>query len=365
MARAVTQGVHCILPPHLVEKILLNGNPAQREWALATLSVDHSLRTARVGASRTPESEPAQPRSLSALAPVKQVTIYDAETGHRLPGRRVRGEGDPPSPTDDAVNEAFDYLTDTWDFFLAAYGRNSLDGNGLALNGSVHYQKFYDNAFWDGQRMVFGDGDALNTSIPPNQRLFESFTKCIDVIGHELTHGVTEYEAGLIYWSQPGALNESLSDVFGSLVKQYAANEKADQADWLIGEGLLTPAVQGEALRSMKAPGSAYDDDVLGEDPQPAHMDDYVTGIADNGGVHINSGIPNHAFYLAATNIGGFAWEEAGLIWYSTLLSPYLRRTAKFLAFAKLTVYYAGSLFPGTDTAAAVTEAWREVGINA
>ena len=170
--------------------------------------------------------------------------------------------------------------------------------------------------------------------------------------------------AGLIYWSQPGALNESVSDVFGSLVKQYAANEKADQADWLIGEGLLAPGVNGVALRSMKSPGTAYDDPVLGKDPQPADMDHYVTGIEDNGGVHINSGIPNRAFYLAATSIGGFAWETTGLIWYTTLLSPYLRRTTKFLGFAKLTVYYASSLFPGTDHSDAVRDAWREVGLS-
>src|SRR5678815_4747497 len=127
------------------------------------------------------------------------------------------------------------------------------------------------------------------------------------------------YEAKLTYSQHPGALNESMSDVFGSLVKQYSLNQSAADADWLIGAGLLAAGVNGVALRSMKAPGTAYDDRVLGKDPQPAHMKDYVNTISDNGGVHINSGIPNHAFYVVATELGGFAWEKAGKIWYVAL----------------------------------------------
>jgi len=110
-------------------------------------------------------------------------------------------------------------------------------------------------------------------------------------------------------------LNESISDVFGSLVRQYALNQTAEQAVWLIGSGLFTANVNGVALRSMKAPGTAYDDPVLGKDPQPAHKKDFVRTYADNGGVHINSGIPNHAFYLASTQIGGYAWEKVGRTW--------------------------------------------------
>ena len=203
--------------------------------------------------------------------------------------------------------------------------------------------------------MVFGDGDG---------DLFESFTRPIDVAGHELTHGVVEKEAGLIYWGQPGALNESIADVFGSMVKQRVAMEKADQADWLIGEGLFTPAVNGVALRSMSAPGTAYDDPLLGRDDQPAHMDDYVTGLEDNGHVHTNSGIPNHAFYLAALNVGGYAWETAGLVWYSALVSPWVRRTTQFRTFAAVTVHQASVLFPFTDTTEAVRDAWAQVGIE-
>ena len=170
----------------------------------------------------------------------------------------------------------------------------------MGLVATVHFGDHYENAFWNGRQMVFGDGDG---------ELFNRFTVSLDIIGHELAHGVTEDEAELMYLNQSGALNESVSDVFGSLVKQYLRGQTADEADWLIGEGLLTDAVAGVALRSMKEPGTAYDDPVLGDDIQPAHMDDYVRTTADNGGVHINSGIPNKAFYTAAMSLGGHAWE--------------------------------------------------------
>jgi Zn-dependent metalloprotease len=223
----------------------------------------------------------------------------------------------------------------------------------MPLDGTVHYGSNYDNAFWDGSRMVFGDGDG---------ELFIRFTVAVDVIGHELTHAVTEATAGLVYSGQSGALNESVSDVFGSLVKQRQLGQDAADADWLIGAGLFTAAVQGEALRSMRAPGTAYDDDVLGRDPQPGHMRDFVDTTDDNGGVHINSGIPNHAFYLAATALGGPAWEVAGQVWYDTLVGG-LAAGSDFAAFATATVAAAQSRF-GSDEAQAVRSAWDAVGVT-
>jgi Zn-dependent metalloprotease len=114
----------------------------------------------------------------------------------------------------------------------------------------------------------------------------------------------------------------------------------------------------------MKAPGTAYDDPVLGKDPQPAHMSAFVNTFQDNGGVHINSGIPNHAFYLAATKIGGFAWEKAGRIWYETLRHPQLRSNWGFTRFARLTVTVAGQLLGESSTEQhAVRDAWGAVGV--
>ncbi|MDE2004304.1 MAG: M4 family metallopeptidase, partial [Betaproteobacteria bacterium] len=208
--------------------------------------------------------------------------------------------------------------------------------------------------FWDGRQMVFGDGDG---------DLFNRFTISLDVIGHELTHGVTGDEAKLVYLGQAGALNESISDVFGSLVKQRAQKQTAAQADWLIGAGLFTSKVSGVALRSMKAPGTAFDDPVLGRDEQPATMAGYVHTTTDNGGVHTNSGIPNHAFYVAAMAFGGYAWEKAGRIWYETLRDRRLKQTSTFRQFAVLTAQNASQLFgaPGRKIVAA---AWKEVGVD-
>ena len=256
-----------------------------------------------------------------------------------------------------AVNEAYDGLGGTWSLYWNVYNRNSIDNNGMDLIGTVHYGTSYDNAFFNGSQIVFGDGDGV---------IFNRFTISIEIMGHELTHGVTAATAKLENQGQSGALNESISDVFGSLVKQYNAvpQQTAAQADWLIGAGLLTAGVNGVALRSMKAPGTAYNDSRLGgKDPQPDNMSGYVNTTSDNGGVHLNSGIPNRAFYLVAMALGGYAWEKAGHIWYITLLDSRLSTTASFVDFAKLTADNAVRLY-GQAEQDAVIAAWATVGIT-
>ncbi|WP_406198411.1 M4 family metallopeptidase [Kitasatospora sp. NBC_01560] len=328
-----------IVPPYVLDRLAEDGHePASR-----TLALDAVHRTARLTA------DPAPP----AAATLNRV-VADAGHAEQLPGRTVRTEGAGPV-ADGSVNHAYDGLGATFALFADAYGRRSIDDRGLRLDASVHYGRDYDNAFWDGRQMVFGDGDGV---------VFGDFTACIDVIGHELTHGVTQFTAGLEYRGQSGALNESVSDVFGSLVKQYALHQDAADADWLIGAGLLAPGVQGVALRSMKAPGTAYDDPRLGKDPQPAHLRDYVRTAQDNGGVHINSGIPNHAFYLLATALGGPAWERAGRIWYDALTGRRLAATAGFAAFARATVAAARARYAEPSVADTVTAAWATVGVS-
>ncbi|MGX1483235.1 Zn-dependent metalloprotease [Streptomyces griseus] len=296
---------------------------------------------------------PQAARTSAAVPSKPHRTLYDCRHGTDLPGVKVRDEGDDPT-RDASVNRAYAGLGATFDLLLTEYGRSSIDGKGLPLVGSVHYDEKYNNAFFDGEQMVFGDGDG---------EIFLDFTIAIDVIAHELAHGLTQYTANLAYEGQSGALNESVSDVFGSLVKQYSLGQSADQGDWLIGAGLLAPRVSGVALRSMKAPGTAYDDDVLGKDPQPASMDDYVDTDEDNGGVHINSGIPNRAFYLLATALGGNAWERAGRIWFDVLTGGELAQDASFTDFARLTVKAAQQRFGEGDEAEAVLKAWSEVGV--
>jgi Zn-dependent metalloprotease len=238
--------------------------------------------------------------------------------------------------------------------FARIFSRNSIDDRGMRIDSTVHYGAAYDNAFWNGRQMVYGDGDG---------RVFGPFTKALEVIGHELTHGIIQYEAGLIYRGQSGALNESFSDVFGVLVKQYKRGETAAEADWLIGGNLFLPGVKAKGIRSMKAPGTAYDDPLLGKDPQPAHMDDYIVTQDDNGGVHLNSGIPNRAFYELAIRLKGFAWEKAGQIWYKALTEK-LRSGSGFRDAMTMTVTVAAELYgPNSIEQKAVREAWSEVGV--
>jgi Zn-dependent metalloprotease len=348
-----------IAPPDLLAYVIEQGEPEEREAALRTIAASAALRAKRqlVGSfMRTLDVDVARLGLLPA-ATTSQRTVYDAEHGGRLslPGRLARSEGDPPSD-DAAVNEAYDGAGSTFEFYRDIYERISIDGNGLELVSSVHYGTRYENAFWDGAQMVYGDGGG--------QLFVEgAFTRALDVIGHELTHGVTQYTAGLEYSKQSGALNESFSDVFGALVKQFVARQEADtdEEKWLIGAGSLVPK-WGRALRSMKAPGTAWQGD-----QQPATMADYVDlpddndPSNDNGGVHINSGIPNHAFYLAATTLGGYAWERVGRVWYVTLTDR-LQPDSQFEDAATATVEVAREVF-GDEVERAVTDAWTAVGV--
>jgi Zn-dependent metalloprotease len=282
--------------------------------------------------------------------------VHSANNTETLPGEVVRSDGDPP--VDDlAVDEAFDSSGQVLDLFQSQFGRRSIDGRGGTVSITVHYGRDYDNAFWDGSQLVFGDGDG---------QIFERFTKPMDVMAHEFTHGVTQFTVGLAYQDQPGALNESISDVFASMAKQRMLDQSAAEADWLIAEGLFKPGINAKALRSMREPGTAYDDPQIGRDLQVGSMADYVHTYEDSGGVHINSGIPNRAFTLAALEIGGASWEKAGQVWYDTLVNGQLSSQAGFESFAQATVSSAGRLFTNDPSIAEkIRSAWVEVGVLA
>jgi Zn-dependent metalloprotease len=337
-----------IIPEYISKQIVENGTEEQKRRAWQNLILTEQLRGRRNIAGSM--------YSVFAVADKLHRTIFDAQNSESLPGKLVRSEGGKSKGGRGGrgVAEAYDYSGDTYNFYKDVFDRNSVDSKGMRLDSTVHYGEGYNNAFWNGTQMVYGDGDG---------QIFGRFTISLDVIGHELTHGVTQYEAALEYQGQPGALNESMSDVFGSLVKQYVLKQTAEKADWLIGAGLFTRKVKGVALRSMKAPGTAYDDPTIGKDMQPEHMRGYVKTSSDNGGVHINSGIPNHAFYLTAMEIGGKAWEKAGKIWYITLRDR-LRETSDFQEAANLTFEVAGSLFgKESKEQKAVSKGWEGVGL--
>jgi Zn-dependent metalloprotease len=342
-----------IVPPYMLRRLAAQDSPRLSAVARAAKEALRHVRTVQAARAATTAETPPGMRQPQP-GPVNR-SVFDAKSGESLPGLLVREEGE-AATGDPAADEAYDGLGHTHSLYADVFGRNSIDGLGMPLKATVHFGNLYDNAFWDGQQMVFGDGDG---------EIFERFTRSLSVIGHELTHGVTQFSAGLAYRNQAGAINESVSDVFGAMVEQYFRRQSSADASWLIGEGLFTPQVEGSALRSMKAPGTAYDDDVLGKDPQPDSMDSYVRTSADNGGVHVNSGIPNRAFCLVALALGGNAWEAPGQIWYDTLTGGSLPPKATFSVFAKATAASARELF-GAESAEhdAVRKAWETVKVK-
>lgn len=335
--------LHCVVPPRLLRRLLVHDDAEIREVALSTL-----LTTARLRGQRELLGQASESYSTNGLSR----TVQNAANNSTPSGKVMRSEAGRRS-TDEAANDVYDGLGATYDLFQTVFHRDSVDGRGRRLDAVVHFGHRFNNAFWNGAQLVFGDADG---------KAFLGFTKSIDIIAHELTHAVTQFTCNLEYHGQSGALNESMSDVFGSMVKQYALRQHVRAADWLIGDGILGPVVPGVALRSLKAPGTAY----LGDD-QVSTMMSYVqtpdTDAGDWGGVHRNSGIPNHVFYLVATRLGGFAWEGAGQIWYDALLA--LRSNADFKSCATMTYYMAGRRFGvNSREQQEVGNAWTEVGVS-
>jgi Zn-dependent metalloprotease len=275
-----------------------------------------SLQQSKISRSRRSDKDVGM-KVFAGIAPTGQGPrkLYDSENTWNQRHVLVREEGG-PAIADQAGTKAYDFGGVVRDYFKVVVDRNSIDNLGMDIILNVHFGASYMNAFWDGDEMTFGDGDGA---------IFTNFAKSLDVVAHELSHGVTQFTANLDYYSQSGALNEHFSDVFGSVITQHNNHQDAGTADWLIGDEIMGPTLYGEALRSMRAPGTAYDNSLLGQDPQPDHMNNYYAGPDDNQGVHINSGIPNKAFFLAAMEIGT---DKAAQIWYHALQS--LWPTANF-----------------------------------
>jgi Zn-dependent metalloprotease len=339
------------VPPFIQDEIAKNTSGLTAEGEQTSLA--DADRARRAEKAEAEAAEEAAPEAAPPATGTSHREVYDCEhtTTKRL--TLVRAEGDPE--TDDVdVAGAYDYAGLVRQFYRDVLNRNSIDNTGLDLVLNVHYWTNYNNAFWDGDEMTFGDGDGV---------IFIGFARSLDVVAHELTHGVTQFTCGLIYQNESGALNEHFSDVFGTAITQWASDETPDTADWLIGDEIMGPELYGEALRSMRYPGTAYDNPIMGADPQPAHYDDRYTGSADNGGVHINSGIPNRAFYLAASDLGDTLL--ATRIWYHAL--HFLPSNATFSQAADQVANSARILVKAGVVPKGATQivrgAWRAVGV--
>jgi Zn-dependent metalloprotease len=281
----------------------------------------------------------------AAVAAAPRVSVYDCANTTSIPGTPVSNPG---GSSDLTAKRAFDVTTDVAKFYKSAFGRNSIDNAGMTLLSNIHFSTLYNNAFWDGNQMTYGDGDG---------HIFVDFTKSNDVVAHELTHGVTQFTLGLNYTNEAGGLNESMSDVFGTMFRQWEADQAVGAADWLIGAGIMGPDALARGftcLRDMAKPGDAH---CLA--PQPFHMSGYRPGMDP----HESSGIGNFAFYTAAMALGGKSWEKLGKVWYAAMTgapSPNMR----YASFARRTRLAAKRLYP-KDAAvyAAVNAGWNKVGV--
>lgn len=341
--------LYCYLPPDVLDHMSNSSDPAVRRAAIDAISQSEAFRATRdiLGTMPIMAAIPSPAGEKHRLV----YNMHNSRNRFRLPGRLVRSEGEDPIQNDEAVNEAYDFSGYTYDFYQEIMERNSIDGRGMSLISSVHFGRSYNNAFWNGEQMVYGDGDG---------QIFARFTKSLDVVGHELTHGVVQHTSNLEYEDESGALNEHFADVMGALIKQWHNGQTVDQADWYMGGEIMAPNLGVKGLRTFKAEKAFENHPILGTDRQPKHMDNKYTGDDDNGGVHINSGIPNHAFYLVVTELGGSSWERAGKIWYRTLLR--LNRFSDFQEAAK--VSYEVAVEVGQRESEAVKSAWNKVGIE-
>ena len=343
--------VSCFVPPHVVDRLAESDNATYRRVAHRTAQAAAAAREHRLMFQNMPGMA-----SVPSATAGRERRVHDMQGAeHPLPGTLARGENG-AATGDAAVDEAFDSAGVTYEFYRTELNRNSLDGRGMMMISSVHYGEEIANAFWNGEQMLYGDGDG---------QLFQRFTASLDVVAHELTHGVVQFTANLEYLLEPGALNEHFADVFGVLVRfSKLGQDPADPKNWWLGGDVFKPGSGVGGIRTFTADKAYENHPVLGTDPQPKHYSKKYMGPRDGGGVHINSGIPNHAFYLTVKALGNSGLKKAALIWYDTLKS--LTQFSEFQEAAERTVQFAGVRFgTGSLEQRAVAGAWENVGIDA
>jgi Zn-dependent metalloprotease len=317
-----------------------------RKDLLDTAQISQEFRDLRSQAARLTGVTLAHADALIEIAPSPAVTVYDCKHAQNLPGVPVPNPGNSPDPT---AKRTFNETTSVAKFYKDIFNRNSIDNQGMTLMSSVHYGSNFNNAMWNGSQMLYGDGDGS---------IFIDFTSANDVIGHELTHGVTQHSLQLNYFDEAGGLNESMSDCFGSMFRQWESSQDVISADWLIGQDIIGPAAQARGftcLRDMANPAAKH---CLA--PQPTQYSQITPGMDP----HYSSGPPNLAFYTACKTLGGASWERIGQIWYHSLTAFGPTPDMKMQAFADRTRQVANTMYSATPTvAAAVDQGWKQVGL--
>lgn len=335
-APTVQDSARIVIPPFVLEELAAR-NPKDDSYQ-NTLTI-----------TQQQQMDKLQPRVTKDEKGAREV--YDAKGKETHPGDKARFEGEAATGNTD-VDNVYDYTGIVRDYYKDVHGKNSIDDKGMKMISTVNYGQNFQNAFWNGKQMTYGS--------PSESSPFKTFV-LLDVTGHEIAHGITQNTSGTLYWGQAGALNEHLSDVFGEIIQQRHRGQTADQADWVVGDGVWKDGINGRGIRDMLNPGTAFNDAKIGKDPQPAHMKDYVKTWKDMGGVHYNSGIPNRAFALFARSVGGNAWDVPGKIWYEA--SQNIGMWPSFASFAEQTIVAAKKL-GYTNEVAKLQQAWGDVGIT-
>lgn len=342
----LTCGCCFIVPPEVLRALSRNQRLTPQN---AKMFQDSYLETMRLRSVREGHriASLISRSSVVAEAAARQAEEHLFDCRHRtsLPGRAVSN----PATAGEAFSTVFKTTGQVAEFYQTVLGRNSVDNRGMDLVSTLNYGNNYQNAFWNGQQMVYGNGD---------QRIFIDFWRSPDVIGHELTHGVTQNESGLRYEGESGALNESLSDCFGAAFNQWVSKAPASKDDsWLIGAGIMGPDAKAKGytcLRDMVNPAAQH---CLS--PQPISYANFDP-TAD---VHVNSGIPNRAFALFARAVGGNSYDSPIKLWYAACTGGHLSSGATFSDFAKSTLN-AADQWTGPDKdklGKAVRDAWNTV----
>jgi Zn-dependent metalloprotease len=336
-----------IVPKDVLERIAGDTklDPELRKAAADSARVSDAFRLLRNQHGALSSLAQSSGAHLLELTKTPSVTVYDCKQTQTLPGTPI---GSPARSKDGTVKRAFKETKSVAKFYKTIFGRNSVDGAGMTLMSSVHYGKRYNNAMWTGSEMLYGDGDG---------KLFIDFTGGNDVIGHELTHGVTQFSLQLAYSGDAGGLNESMSDCFGSMFRQWEAKQDVTAADWLIGSDIMGSAAKLKGYTCLRNMANPADKTALAA--QPTLYSQITPGMDP----HYSSGPPNLAFTTACLTLGGRSWDRIGQVWYAVLTTSGANPNMTIPQFAARARQVAQQMYPRQPAVAAAVDAgWKKIG---
>src|SRR5262245_3891319 len=337
-----------IVPREVLTRLSQNPDLAAdiRKGLFDTAQLSHEFRSLRIQAAGLTRVAAMHAGALTPLAAAPLVTVYDCMHTYGFPGMPLANPGSSADPT---AKRCFGATTKVAKFYKDVFKRNSIDNHGMTMMSSMHYGVMFNNALWNGSQMVYGDGDGA---------IFNDFSVSTDVIGHELTHGVTQHSLQLAYTGEAGGLNESISDCFGAMLRQWDKKQDVNSADWQIGQDVIGPMAKAmgfTCLRDMASPAAIH---CLA--PQPFLYSQIMPGMDP----HYSSGPPNLAFYTACKTFGGRSWETIGQVWYHSLTAFGPAPTLGMKAFADRTRQVAHTRYSGNHAVAdAVDKGWKHVGL--